>query len=146
RRVTPGYRDLLGIALVAGRDFGVEDRAGGESVALINRTAAVRIFGGVDPVGREISLPLARDQRVNCRIVGVLEDIRNDGLRAPAQPEVLVPFAQFPSVAMTFLAGSDAALQTLDAPLAQAIWSIDPHQSITRQYRLSDDLEQEKRS
>jgi len=145
RRVSPGYRDLLGVALVAGRDFGVEDRAGGEPVALINRTAATRVFGGADPIGREVSLPLAGAQRVNCRIVGVFDDIRNDGLRAPAQPEVLVPFAQFPSVAMTFLAASDAALQGLDAPLAQAIWSIDPHQSIARQYRLSDDLEQETR-
>ena len=145
RRVSPGYRGLLGIGLRAGRDFSDADRSGSEPVAIINLTAAQRIFGDAAALGEQISLPLQRDQRVLCRIVGVVDDIRNDGLRAPPQPEVLVPIAQFPSVAMTFLARSDQALPGLDAQMADALWSIDMHQSITRQYLLADDLEQETR-
>lgn len=145
RRVSPGYRALLGIALERGRDFSDDDRAGGEPVAIVSRTAAARVFGDADPIGQQISLPLQRDQRIVCRIVGVAGDIRNDGLRAPAQPEVWVPYAQFPSVAMTFLVGGDAALAGLDNPMADALWAVDPHQSITRQYALADDLAQETR-
>ena len=145
RRVAPSYRDLLGIALLSGRDFSDADRSGSEPVALISRTAAQRIFGETSPLGVQISLPLQREQRVLCRIVGVLDDIRNDGLRAPAQPEVLVPFAQFPSVAMTFLVRSDQALPGLDAQIAEALWAVDAHQSITRQFLLSEDLAQETR-
>jgi predicted permease len=145
RRVSRDYRELLGLGLAAGRDFGVEDRFGGEPVAVLNRTAARHLFGDADPLGQHISLPLARDQRVECRIVGIVEDIRNDGLRAPPQPEALVPFAQFPSVAMTFFVRADAALGGLDAQIAEAVWAVDAHQSITRQYRLSEDLEQETR-
>jgi len=143
RRVSPGYRSLLGIALLSGRDFADSDHAGSEPVALINRVAAKRVFGDADPLGAQITLPLQRDQRVTCRIVGVMDDIRNDGLRAPSQPEVMVPYAQFPSVAMTFLASSDTALAGLDAQLAEALWSVDPHQSVTRQFLLAEDLAQE---
>jgi putative ABC transport system permease protein len=145
RRASPGYRALLDIALLSGRDFGDTDRNGSEPVAIINRSAAQRIFGDASPLGEQISLPLQRDQRVACRIVGVVDDIRNDGLRAPPQPEVLVPFAQFPSVAMTFLVRSDGALSGLDAQMADALWSVDAHQSITRQFSLADDLAQETR-
>ena len=143
RRVSPGYRALLGIALASGRDFSDADRGGSEAVAMINRSAAKRIFGDADPIGQQISLPLRRDERVPCRIVGVLDDIRNDGLRAPSQPEVLVPFAQFPGVAMTFLLRS--ALPGSAAQLADAVWAVDPHQSFTRQFDLAEDLAQETR-
>lgn len=147
RRVTPEYRALLHIPLLGGRDFSDADRNGAEAVAIVNRTAARRIFGeAVDPIGQLVSLPLQREQRVPCRIVGVMDDIRNDGLRAPVLPEVLVPFAQFPSVAMTFLVGSEHALPGLDAQMADALWAVDPHQSITRQFLLSEDLAQETRS
>jgi len=146
RRVSPDYRALLHIPLLGGRDFSDTDRSGAEAVAIVNRTAAKRIFGEADPIGQQISLPLQREQRVLCRIVGVMDDIRNDGLRAPALPEVLVPFAQFPSVAMTFLVGSERALPGLDAQMANALWAVDPHQSITRQFLLAEDLAQETRS
>jgi predicted permease len=145
RRVSPDYRALLHVPLLSGRDFSDADRNGAEAVAIINRSAASRVFGAADPLGQRISLPLQREQRVVCRIVGVMDDIRNDGLRAPAQPEVLVPFAQFPSVAMTFLLRSDRALPGLDAQMADALWAIDPHQSITRQFLLAEDLAQETR-
>jgi len=145
RRVSPAYRALLGIALGRGRDFSQDDRAGGEAVAIINRSAAARVFGETDPLGQQISLPLQREQRVACRIVAIVDDIRNDGLRAPAQPEVWVPYAQFPSVAMTFLVAADAALAGVDAQIADALWAVDAHQSIARQYTLADDLAQETR-
>jgi predicted permease len=146
RRVSPGFRALLHIPLLSGRDFSAADRSGAEAVAIINRTAARRIFGDAQPLGQQVSLPLQRDQRVPCRIVGVMDDIRNDGLRAPAQPEVMVPFAQFPSVAMTFLSRSTAALSGIDGQMADALWAVDPHQSITRQFQLADDLAQETRA
>jgi predicted permease len=146
RRVSANYRTLLHIPLLSGRDFSDADRSGAEGVAIINRSAAKRVFGDTDPLGQQISLPLQREQRVVCRIVGVMDDIRNDGLRAPPQPEVLVPFAQFPSVAMTFLLGSDRALPGVDAQMADAMWAVDRHQSITRKFLLAEDLAQETRA
>jgi len=145
RRVSAGYRDLLGIPLLAGRDFGADDRAGSESVAIVNRTLARRLFGEASPLDRTIDLPLSRSGRSTCRIVGVVDDVRNDGLRAPPAPEVLVAFAQHPRVAMTFLLRGDATLHNADAQMAQALWSVDPRQSVTRQFALAGDLAEELR-
>ena len=140
RRVSSGYRALLDIPLLAGRDFADSDRDGAESVAIINRAAAKRVFGAASPLGQQISLPLRAGETVSCRIVGVVDDIRNAGLRMPSEPEVLVPFAQYPGVAMTFLVRGDRALAGIDAQMADALWAIDPQQAITRQYALADEL------
>lgn len=140
RRVSAGYRALLGIPLLAGRDFAASDRDGTESVAIVNRAAAKRVFGDASPLGRQISLPLRPGETVSCRIVGVVDDIRNDGLRMPSEPEILIPFAQHPSVAMTFLLRGDRALAGIDAQMAEALWAIDPQQAITRRYALADEL------
>lgn len=145
RRVSPGYRRLLDIPLLAGRDFDQDDRAGAESVAIVNRTLARRLFGDASPLGRSISLPLGRSERSSVRIVGVVEDIRNDGVHAAAAPEVLVAFAQHPRVAMTFLLRTRADLPGVDAQMADALWSVDAHQSITRSFTLAGDLAEELR-
>lgn len=145
RRVSSGYNALLGIPLLAGRDFDANDRAGAEPVAIVNRTLARRLFGDASPLNRIVDLPLARSGRTSCRIVGVVEDIRNDGLRSPPAPEVLVPFAQAPRVAMTFLLRGAPDLAGVDATMAAALWSVDPRQTITLQYALEERLADELR-
>lgn len=145
RRVSPGYNALLGIPLLAGRDFNSDDRSGSEPVVVINRTLAQRLFGDVSPINRTIDLPLGRSGRTSCRVVGVVEDIRNDGLRASPAPEVLVPFAQAPRVAMTFLLRTTAGLNGVDAAMTQALWSIDPRQSVTLQFSLDERIADELR-
>ena len=140
RRVSPGYRELLDIPLLAGRDFTTGDREGSESVAIINHVAAKRFFGDGSAIGQQIQLPLARDQWVSCRVIGVVDDVRNDGLRMPAAPEVLVPFAQAPAVAMTFLVRGDRDVAGIDRQMADALGAVDPQQTVTRQYALADDL------
>ena len=145
RRVSAGYNGLLDIALLAGRDFDGNDRAGAEPVAIVNRTLARRLFGDTSPLDRSIDLPLGRSGRSVCRIVGVVADVHNDRLRAAALPEVLVPFAQAPRVAMTFLLRSDPALPGIDTAMANALWSVDPRQTITAQYTLQQRIDDELR-
>jgi putative ABC transport system permease protein len=145
RRVSANYRALLDIPLLAGRDFSAADRDGGEAVAIVNRSFARRVFGAGTPLGHQVDLPLDRGESVSVRIVGVVDDIRNDGLRAPPAPEILVPFAQFPSVAMTFLVRSDPGLTRIDTQMADVLAAVDPQQTITRQYALADELAGELR-
>ena len=140
RRVSSGYRSLLDIPLLAGRDFSVDDRVGSEPVAIINHATAKRLFGDASPLGQQVRLPLQQGELVSCRIVGVVGDIRNDGLRMPASPEVLVPFAQAPNVAMTFLVRGDHDIASIDQQMADALGATDPQQAITRQFALVDDL------
>ena len=140
RRVTPNYRDMLGIPLLAGRDFSEADDAAAPKVAIINRTLAQRVFGEIDPVGRDIALPLGDGDRVLFRVVGIAADIRNAGLRGATDPEVLIPFAQTPWVGMTFLVLAPNAGDDLVERLQEAIWTHDPQEATTRIYRLEDDV------
>ncbi len=144
RRVSADYLGVLGMPLVGGRGFEATDRRGAEAVAILNRTAARRVFGDVDPLGRTLSVPIGRE-RVDVRVVGLVDDIRNDGLRMPAAPEVLVPFAQFPINAMTFLVRGDRPLPGIDAQMAAALAAIDPRQAVTRHYALAGDIAEQLR-
>ena len=92
RIATPGYFDAMGIGLLRGRLFDSADRAGGEPVALINETFARRFFPDGDAVGSRL---LLRGQPTG--IVGVIDDVRHDDLRAQAWPEFFLPMAQDPS-------------------------------------------------
>lgn len=140
RRVTPNYLDMIEVPILRGRGFVTADDAIAPRVAIISETLARRVFGDLDPVGRDIALPLGDGPRVEYRVVGVSADIRNAGLRNPPEPEVLIPFAQTPWVGMTFLVDAPRAGDDLIARLQQAIWTHDPEEATTRIYLLADDV------
>lgn len=69
--VWPGYFEVMGIPLVAGRSFAEADgRPGAPLVAVVNETMAKRYWASGDPVGRTIRLGA---QPVE--VVGVVKDI-----------------------------------------------------------------------
>jgi putative ABC transport system permease protein len=91
--VTPGYFETMGIRLVRGRFFAAADRADTPAVALINETLARTFFAGRDPVGRQIRM--SGDDRPWMTIVGVVGDVRQDGLDSTATSEIYMPHTQF---------------------------------------------------
>jgi putative ABC transport system permease protein len=102
--VSDGYLETLGVSLIAGRVFDAHDTAASQGVVVINESLARRYFSGVDPVGRTIaslttnigplgaSLMSSRDHVV----IGVVGDVRNSALGAPAEPALYHTFRQFP--------------------------------------------------
>lgn len=145
RRVDPGYLPLLDIPLVAGRNFRDGDDQNAPRVAIVSETLARRVFGELDPIGRELALPLGNGPRVPVRIVGVSRDVKNAGLRSAPEPEVLVPFDQFPWVGMTFLVRAPGALSGLDEQLQSVVWELDPEEGITRVFELREDVDAQAR-
>ncbi|MGH8495876.1 MAG: ABC transporter permease [Gammaproteobacteria bacterium] len=143
RRVTPAYLELLSQPLLTGRGFQTTDDATAPKVALVNETFARRVFDGVDILGREIALPMTHGPRVQFRIVGVVADIRNAGLRSPADPEVLIPYVQAPQPGMTFLAHAPRAGAGLLERMQEAIWAVEPEEGITHVFRMDDELDAE---
>ncbi len=146
RRVSPGYLDVLDIPMLAGRGIETGDRAGSEAVAVVNRELARRLFGDGPALNRVLELPLGNGPRVPYRVVGVMEDIRNDGLRAPPAPELLLSYARDPWIGMTFLVRSSKSLPGLDQQIADSLWQLDPREGITRQFTLGGELATQLRS
>ena len=100
RPVSPGYFATLGIPLIAGRDFGPDDVAGSERVAIVNQAFAKRFWGDSSPIGRTIQIGHFKDRWMRpdmerqTRVVGVAEDIHEIGLDRAPRPTVLLPGTQ----------------------------------------------------
>lgn len=140
RRVDAGYARVLGIPLVSGRLIDDSDRDGSERVAVINRELARRSFGTESALGQTLLLPLGQGERLGYRVVGVVEDIHNDGLREPASPEIWIAFAQNPQSSMTLLLRSAGPQIGLAAQMAGQVWQLDPRQALTRQFMIADEI------
>jgi putative ABC transport system permease protein len=95
--VTPAFFDTLGIPVVRGRAFSAQDVTGAPPVAIINESAARRLWGDADPVGRQFRMGSQSGQPV--QIVGVVRDARfrdltTDLSGARVEPDVYFPFGQ----------------------------------------------------
>lgn len=134
RAILPGYFDAMGMEVVAGRTIDAIDGTDGSRVAIINETVARRYFSDRDPIGQAIDMPMAG----STRIIGVVSDIRHDGLGAAANPEMFVPFAQLPLSSMHLVVHAPGAVDDVAAAMRRAILAVDPQQPITRVNRMSE--------
>ena len=91
RSVSPDYFQTMGIPLVRGRVFTDRDSAAAPAVAIINQSAVRRYWPGLNPLGERVSLGDPRRWR---EIVGIIGDIKHEGLDAEAEPEVYMPIQQ----------------------------------------------------
>lgn len=89
RSVGPGYFETLGARLVSGRTVSEEDLAAGRMVVVLNQSAARLLFGREQPVGRKVHSGF-QDRWSD--VVGVIQDIRTEGLDQPAVPMVYMPY------------------------------------------------------
>jgi len=84
------YFRVMGIAQLRGRLFNESDRAGSPPVIIVNRDFARRRFGGEDVVGKhQLIGPGAA-----ATIVGVVDDVRYQGLDRDAGGALYLPYAQ----------------------------------------------------
>jgi predicted permease len=80
--------------LVRGRFFSVEDGLDSPPVAIINETMSRRLWSGTDPVGTRFRFGAPTSEAPWITIVGVVGDMRRQGLETDPVPQVFVPLAQ----------------------------------------------------
>jgi FtsX-like permease family/MacB-like periplasmic core domain len=99
---TPEYLRALGVPLLRGRELNQFDKADAAPVALVNNSMAVRHWPMEDPTGKKITFALSgRD--VTCEIVGVVGDVRPNGLDTSPRLEIYLPYAQSPASLVTWV-------------------------------------------
>ncbi len=137
--VPPGYFATMGIPLLRGRDFTDADRADGRQVMIVSQATAERFFPGEDPIGHRIDWGDSDDddKPIWREIVGVVGDVRRNGLDRPVVAEGYAPYAQHPDrylavVARTPLAG--ALMQALPGLIAE----VDPQQAVRSRELMSE--------
>ena len=138
RIITPGYFSALRVPLMRGRDFTSADGPEAPRVAIVNETVSRRWFPDGGALGRR--LHVGGDTTRSVEVVGVVGDVRHDGLARQAPPELYLPAAQLPAWEMTVVArterGEGAATALLPA-LRAAVLEIDPNQPVYDQQTMN---------
>jgi len=135
RRVTPGYFDVVGLALASGRLLTDADSTTAPAVALINDTARAQLFGERNPLGAQVSFWGTRRT-----IVGVTRDERFQGVTVPPPIAVYVPLSQAPSATGVLLLRTSLPPATLAASAVRAIHAGDPQLAVFGVEPLADTL------
>jgi predicted permease len=127
RYVTPGYFRAMGIPLRRGREFSPRDGPGAQGVILVNEALARQFFPDEDPVGRSTD---------RGTIIGVVGDVRQESLRAPATPEiyntVAQNFAQMRSHGSTLVVRGSGPTKALVGAIRAAVREVSPGQALFR--------------
>lgn len=137
--VSPGYFDAAGMQLLAGRDVALTDTRAGRPVAVVNETFARQHWPGERALGRRFWI--GRNQTAPpIEVVGIVEDIRHYGPKAPPRPEFYQPYSQSSFSFMAVLVRTHGDPAMLAGPVRQAILDLDPSQPISRLMTMEEHL------
>ncbi|HEX3236410.1 MAG TPA: ABC transporter permease [Gemmatimonadales bacterium] len=139
RIVAGNFLNALGVTLRRGRLLTPEDRAGAPLVTVVNEALARKLFPGQDPIGQRLTFgtPDSAEWR---QIVGVIADVRQNGLTTNPGPELYVPVWQltpdfwiiFSTIPISFVVRSDVAAETLGPAIKTAVRDVNPDQPISQ--------------
>jgi len=89
RMVSHSYFKTMGITMLRGRAFTDQEGKQGRSAVIINDKLARRFFPGEDPTTKRLRL---REDGPWLQIVGVVPDLKNQGLFADTSQEMYFPY------------------------------------------------------
>ena len=128
-----GYFHTLGVPLIRGREFQIEDTAASLPAVLINEAMARHFWSGEDPIGKRLRIDMLNEP--SREIVGVVSDIRQRRYESEAQPRMYVPYVQHSSITqgrfveprlnMTFVVRSAGDRLRLPSALRAAVAEVD---------------------
>jgi putative ABC transport system permease protein len=125
--VEPGFFRTLGIPILSGRDFTAQDDLKTTPVIIINQTLARRFFPNENPVGKRISTGIGNGykQPPMREIIGVVGDVKQEGLEADVAPAAYVAVAQSPFDVMTFVVRTGADPASVVAAARNEVAAVD---------------------
>jgi predicted permease len=138
-----GAAEAVGERLVAGRFIADSDVAEAPQVAVVNEAMARTFWPGQDPLGRR--LRQGSKKRPWLTVVGVVGDVRHNGLTAVVKPKFYRPVAQFhlssgnPPRAMNLVVKTTLAdPRTLAGPVRAILRRLDPGVPLAAPRTMSD--------
>jgi putative ABC transport system permease protein len=140
--VGPRYFATLGVPVVRGRGITAQDRQGRPAVALVNETAARRLWPGRDAVGERLRIDWLEEP---FEVVGVVRDVPPLRRGEPVEPEVYWPYAQLPRWAVFLVIRADGDPAALVQPAEARLEALDPDLQIGRWATLAELADRELR-
>ena len=130
--VSPSFFKTFGTVLIAGRDFDEHDTQSSPLVAIVNQTAAQKMFPGVYPIGRTYHDRLDPKKDLVIQIVGIAKDAKYLRLRDSVPPTIYLPLTQnpVPRIVGTFALRFSGPVSSIATEVRESVRSIDPRISL----------------
>jgi putative ABC transport system permease protein len=138
RMISAEYFSVLSIPVVRGRIFDVRDVNGSAPVMIVNAAMAKKYWPNEDAIGQRVNIgkglgPEFED--ATREIIGIVGDVREDGLDRPAPSVIYVPTGQIPdgltklvngALPWAWLVRSSVTTSSLVAQIQKEVLAIDP--------------------
>jgi predicted permease len=143
--ITPGYFDVMRMAVLRGRGFTDDDHETAPGVAIVNQAFARQFFGEADPIGRRVGLctsdPCGFSPTGMIEIVGVTEDAKYVDLREEPRSMLYVPFTQHEQNLREIEVRTAAAPAAVAAMLHRELARVDSRLAIVAMIELRDQID-----
>ena len=142
------YFRTLGMRLLRGRTLSEIDVNSARKVAVVSQTLVNKFFGSEDPIGRLVKIDMLetfQDSPVKdsvFEVVGVVADVKNQGIQDPPMPEMLVPYTITGAFDRGILVRTSVPPLTLLKNVQREVWAVDRNVPLTFAGSLPDYLRQ----
>jgi len=124
--VSPGYFSTMAMPLLAGREFGDQDRDGTQKVAVVNESFARHYFGEPQMAVGHYYGHGAGKVTLDTEIVGVVKDAKHTGVREDIVRTAFTPYLQEADLgAMTFYVRTWQSPESAEATIRRAMQTLD---------------------
>jgi putative ABC transport system permease protein len=127
--ISRGYFAAMGIPVLRGRPFGRQDRLDGPRVAVVNESFVKKYSPDDDPIGRVILGDWADPKPTE--IIGVVGDIRHNGLTAEPRPTVFLAQSQVPGYYTYLIVRTAMEPKQMAEAIRREVRQVDPRLPVT---------------
>jgi putative ABC transport system permease protein len=137
--VSPQYFHTVGLSLLRGRLLEEQDNGQAPGVVVISERLAERLFPGEDALGKQLR-PLfpqntsvfwvPRPNSVLFKVVGIVPDVREDGLLSMAQPQMYLAYRQNPTRITHLLVRTVVSPPAAGRAVQSQVSMVDPNQPV----------------
>jgi predicted permease len=124
-RVSPTYFETIGMRLLRGRSFSAADTPESAPVTVINEALARRIWPNEDPIGKRIKPDLPEGDEPWREVIGVVNDVKMDGVDRPAPMQMYLLYSQMPYEYLGLAVRAERDPATIATAVEKAIRAID---------------------
>jgi predicted permease len=130
--VSDDFFETMRIPVMAGRDFGDEDRATTMPVVIVNEQLAKKIAPDGQALGKRVKITPADTSARWATVVGVVGNAKHFSVNEAQLDQVYVPYTQRPLIFTELVVRSDGDPTAVADPVRAAIWRVDRDQPVWR--------------
>ncbi|HUI55852.1 MAG TPA: ABC transporter permease [Bryobacteraceae bacterium] len=138
--ISLNYFQTMGVTLIRGRFFNEHDGPDSTPVVIINETMAKRFWPGEDAVGRRYKLGDADSHAPWLTVVGIVADMRRQGLEKLARCETFLPMAQRPAIGMAVVVHTASDPAKVVGPVRDAARALDKSAVMFERSTIADQI------